>query len=131
MSGSTGCSGPRCGTSSRRSSAAAQAQGRTSYDLLSARAEEILADPESREKVATYDHVIVDKGQDLHAGHWRILRGLVAPGPNDLFLCEDGHQRIYGDRLVLSRWASRPGAAPAGSPSTTAPPGRTSPSRWV
>ena len=58
----------------------AQAQGRTSYDLLSARAEEILADPELREKVATYDHVIVDEGQDLHAGHWRILRGLVAPG---------------------------------------------------
>ena len=53
----------------------AQAQGRTSYDLLSARAEEILADPELREKVATYDHVIVDEGQDLHAGHWRILRG--------------------------------------------------------
>ena len=47
--------------------------------------------------------MIVDEGQDLHAGHWRILRGLVAPGPNDLFLCEDGHQRIYGDRLVLSR----------------------------
>jgi hypothetical protein len=82
---------------------AAQAQGRTSYDLLSARAEEILADPEEREKVALYDHVIVDEGQDLHAGHWRILRGLVAPGANDLFLCEDGHQRIYGDRLVLSR----------------------------
>jgi superfamily I DNA/RNA helicase len=82
---------------------AAQTQGRTSYDLLSARAEEILADPEQRAKVTMYNHVIVDEGQDLHAGHWRILRGLVAPGPNDLFLCEDGHQRIYGDRLVLSR----------------------------
>ena len=82
----------------------AQAEGRTTYDLLTARAEEILDDPTSRERVATYDHVIVDEGQDLHAGHWRVLRGLVASGPDDLFICEDGHQRIYGDRLVLSRF---------------------------
>ncbi|MGH3926174.1 MAG: 3'-5' exonuclease, partial [Pseudonocardiaceae bacterium] len=45
-----------------------------------------------------------DEGQDLHPGHWRTLRGLVTPGPNDLFLCEDGHQRIYGERTVLSRF---------------------------
>ena len=79
----------------------AQAQGRTSYDLLTARAGKILADPSAQG--VRYDHVIVDEGQDLHAGHWRVLRGLVAPGPNDLFVCEDGHQRIYGDRIVLSR----------------------------
>lgn len=81
----------------------AQTQGRTTYDLLTARAAEILADPELRATAPVYDHLVVDEGQDLHAGHWRVLRGLVAPGPNDLFICEDGHQRIYGDRIVLSR----------------------------
>jgi superfamily I DNA/RNA helicase len=29
---------------------------------------------------------------------------VVTPGPNDLFLCEDGYQRIYGERTVLSRF---------------------------
>lgn len=49
------------------------------------------------------DHVIVDEGQDLHATHWRLLRALVADGPNDLFIAEDPHQRIYGQPVVLSR----------------------------
>jgi superfamily I DNA/RNA helicase len=50
------------------------------------------------------DHVVVDEAQDLNAGHWRLLRALVAEGPNDLFICEDSHQRIYGEKLVLSRF---------------------------
>ncbi|WP_219420241.1 UvrD-helicase domain-containing protein [Pseudonocardia nigra] len=79
-------------------------QGRTTFDVLAARAAQILEDPTLREQVPTYDHVVVDEGQDLHAGHWRVLRGLVAPSPNDLFICEDGHQRIYGERIVLSRF---------------------------
>ena len=49
------------------------------------------------------DHVIVDEAQDLHATHWRMLRALVAEGPNDLFLAEDSHQRIYGQPVVLGR----------------------------
>ncbi|MFC5136989.1 3'-5' exonuclease [Actinomycetospora rhizophila] len=77
--------------------------GRTTYDVLSGRAAEILADPELRPLAPSFDHVVVDEGQDLHAGHWRVLRRLVAPGPNDMFLCEDGHQRIYGERLTLGR----------------------------
>jgi superfamily I DNA/RNA helicase len=68
----------------------------TTFELLTARAAEV-AQP-------GYDHVVVDEGQDLHAGHWRFLRALVTPGPNDLFICEDAHQRIYGERLVLSRY---------------------------
>ncbi|WP_171058028.1 3'-5' exonuclease [Modestobacter altitudinis] len=68
----------------------------TTYELLAARAATI-ASP-------SYDHVVVDEGQDLHAGHWRFLRALVAPGPNDMFICEDAHQRIYGEKLVLSRF---------------------------
>ncbi|MCK9926962.1 AAA family ATPase [Frankia sp. Mgl5] len=50
------------------------------------------------------DHVVVDEAQDLHPGHWRLLRALVAEGPDDLFLAEDSHQRIYGEKVVLSRY---------------------------
>ncbi|MQY25725.1 3'-5' exonuclease [Nocardia aurantia] len=49
------------------------------------------------------DHVIVDEAQDLHAAHWLMLRALVAEAPNDLFLAEDSHQRIYGQPVVLGR----------------------------
>lgn len=50
------------------------------------------------------DHVIVDEAQDLHATHWALLRALVGEGPNDLFISEDSHQRIYGQPIVLSRF---------------------------
>ena len=50
------------------------------------------------------DHVIVDEAQDLHATHWALLRALVAEGPNDLFIAEDSHQRIYGQPVVLARF---------------------------
>ena len=82
----------------------AATQGRTTFELLAARAAQILEDPQLGAGAPHYDHVIVDEGQDLHAGHWRVLRGLVRSGPNDLFLCEDSHQRIYGERTVLSRY---------------------------
>ncbi|MGW5571471.1 3'-5' exonuclease [Nocardia thailandica] len=49
------------------------------------------------------DHVIVDEAQDLHAAHWTLLRELVGEGPDDLFIAEDSHQRIYGQPVVLSR----------------------------
>lgn len=50
------------------------------------------------------DHVLVDEGQDLSATHWQLLRAIVAEGPDDLFLAEDSHQRIYGPRTVLGRY---------------------------
>ncbi len=53
---------------------------------------------------ALADHVLVDEGQDLSPTHWQLLRGLVAPGTDDLFIAEDSHQRIYGPRTVLSRY---------------------------
>lgn len=81
-----------------------ETQGKTTFDLLTARAAEIVADPALHAKLPRYDHVVVDEGQDLNAGHWRVLRCLVAPGPNDLFICEDSHQRIYGERLVLAHF---------------------------
>lgn len=51
-----------------------------------------------------FDHVLIDEAQDFHPGHWRFLRACVKPGPNDIFFAEDSHQRIYGQRLVLSRF---------------------------
>ncbi|GAA2109475.1 ATP-dependent helicase [Streptomyces synnematoformans] len=48
-----------------------------------------------------YRHVIVDEAQDLHPAQWRFLRALVAPGPDDLFLTGDPHQRIYGNKVSL------------------------------
>lgn len=49
------------------------------------------------------DHVLVDEGQDLSASQWRFLRSLVDTGRDDLFIAEDSQQRIYGQRVVLSR----------------------------
>lgn len=55
-------------------------------------------------KGSVADHVLVDEAQDLHAAHWALLRALVPEGPNDLFIAEDSHQRIYGQPVVLSRF---------------------------
>ena len=56
---------------------------------------------ESRRRTC-FDHVVVDEAQDLNPSQLRFLRALVAPGDNDLFICEDSHQRIYGQKVVLS-----------------------------
>ncbi|MGJ3509478.1 UvrD-helicase domain-containing protein [Enemella sp. A6] len=48
------------------------------------------------------DHVLVDEGQDFKPCHWQLVRALTPEGPNDIFIAEDAHQRIYGHRLVLS-----------------------------
>lgn len=53
------------------------------------------------------DHVLVDEGQDLNPSQWQFLRALVAEGRDDLFLAEDSHQRIYGQRVVLGRLGIR------------------------
>ncbi|UQN13959.1 3'-5' exonuclease [Gulosibacter sp. ACHW.36C] len=49
------------------------------------------------------DHVLVDEGQDLIAPQWQFLRALAVPGPNDLFIAEDAHQRIYGRPVRMAR----------------------------
>ncbi|WP_299449203.1 3'-5' exonuclease [uncultured Serinicoccus sp.] len=51
-----------------------------------------------------YDHVLVDEGQDLGSTRWQLLRALVAPGEDDLFVAEDSHQRIYGQKITLSHY---------------------------
>ncbi len=53
---------------------------------------------------AAVDHILVDEGQDLSPTHWQFLRALVLPGPNDIFIAEDSHQRIYSHRVVLGRY---------------------------
>ena len=53
---------------------------------------------------AVADHVLVDESQDLHAGHWLFLRELVHAAPDDIFIAEDSHQRIYGPKVALSRF---------------------------
>ncbi|MGO3431737.1 MAG: 3'-5' exonuclease [Cellulosimicrobium funkei] len=50
------------------------------------------------------DHVLVDEAQDLAPARLVFLRALVGPGPDDLFLAEDSQQRIYGQKVVLSRY---------------------------
>ncbi len=49
-----------------------------------------------------YRHILVDEGQDLHPSQWRLLRSVVAPGPDDLFIAADPHQRIYDNRFSLA-----------------------------
>lgn len=75
--------------------------------ILQSRAERIDVPgvPEAERRQAyLVDHVLVDEGQDLSVGHLQLLRALVRKGPNDIFLAEDSHQRIYGQRIVLSHF---------------------------
>jgi superfamily I DNA/RNA helicase len=50
-----------------------------------------------------FRHVVVDEIQDLHPVQWRLLRAAAHPGPDDLFLTGDPHQRIYGNHVSLRR----------------------------
>jgi superfamily I DNA/RNA helicase len=50
-----------------------------------------------------YRAIIVDEAQDFGNEAFRLLRTIVSPGDNDLFLAGDAHQRIYGHQVVLSR----------------------------
>ncbi|GLY17987.1 DNA helicase [Kineosporia sp. NBRC 101677] len=75
--------------------------GTLSYSEAAAIAAECLA-PDRCGAIA--DHVLVDEGQDLCPSRWQFLRALASPGPNDMFIAEDSHQRIYGGRFPLSRY---------------------------
>lgn len=50
------------------------------------------------------DHILVDEGQDLSPARLHLVRALVPVGPNDVFLAEDSQQRIYGQKIILSRY---------------------------
>ncbi|MFE9559351.1 UvrD-helicase domain-containing protein [Streptomyces sp. NPDC006703] len=49
-----------------------------------------------------YQHIVVDEAQDLSSAHWKMLRAMVAPGADDLFIAGDTHQRIYDRQVTLS-----------------------------
>ncbi|WP_425827562.1 UvrD-helicase domain-containing protein [Streptomyces fractus] len=68
----------------------------TTYLGICSRAADLL-----REHGPTHLHVVVDEAQDLHPAQWRVLRAAVAPGPDDLFVTGDPHQRIYDSRVSL------------------------------
>jgi mRNA-degrading endonuclease RelE of RelBE toxin-antitoxin system len=50
-----------------------------------------------------YRAVLVDESQDFGNEAFRLIRALVPPSEDDLFLVGDAHQRIYGHQVVLSR----------------------------
>ena len=74
---------------------ALQVEGQSTYLQLANEAAYILRQSES----APYRHVIIDEAQDLHPAQWRLLRAAVQPGPDDLFITGDPHQRIYDNRV--------------------------------
>lgn len=76
----------------------ARADGTTDFDEKAAIAAAWLEES----GVALFDHVLVDEAQDLTPSRLQLLRSLVEEGPNDLFICEDSHQRIYGQKVTLS-----------------------------
>ena len=87
--------------------------GQLFWPTMSAVGAEILNVRYERGGGSLFDHVVVDEAQDFNAGHWRFLRACVAQGPNDIFLAEDSHQRIYGHPLTLSHFgiSTRGGAS--------------------
>ncbi|QFG22806.1 UvrD-helicase domain-containing protein [Actinomadura sp. WMMB 499] len=60
-----------------------------------------LQDDSGMRRRARYRHIVVDEAQDLSAAHWRMLRAMADPGPDDLFIVGDAHQRIYGNQVSL------------------------------
>ncbi|MFE7573530.1 UvrD-helicase domain-containing protein [Streptomyces sp. NPDC057521] len=65
-------------------------------DLIHRDAEASMRDLKHR-----YKHIIVDEAQDLRAAHWKMLRAMVAPGENDMFIAGDTHQRVYDNHVSL------------------------------
>jgi CRP-like cAMP-binding protein len=74
-----------------------QRRSQATYLQLADQAADLLAGRSAR----PFGHVIVDEAQDLHPAQWRLLRGAVPPGENDLFMAGDAHQRIYDHRVSL------------------------------
>lgn len=72
-------------------------RNRRTYETVCVEATRILVEQNAR----PYGHVVVDEAQDLHPVRWRLLRAVVAPGPDDLFIAGDTNQRIYDNRVSL------------------------------
>lgn len=51
-----------------------------------------------------YSAIVIDETQDFGPQALKLLRAMIAPGPNDLFFVGDGHQRIYSrHRAAMSK----------------------------
>lgn len=74
-----------------------RARGAVTHLQVCAEAARLLSEAGAR-----HDHVVIDEAQDLHPAQWRVLRAAVAPGPDDLFITGDPHQRIYDSRVSLA-----------------------------
>ena len=62
------------------------------------------ADPAAATRGRAFTSVVVDEAQDMVAPAWRLIRGVVPKGRDDLFIAGDAHQRIYSrHRIVLGR----------------------------
>jgi superfamily I DNA/RNA helicase len=75
----------------------------TFTELAARAAAAVASDPVLRASF-DYRHAVVDEAQDLHPAHWKMLRALVSPASDDLFIVGDAHQRIYGRPTPLSRF---------------------------
>jgi hypothetical protein len=71
------------------------AEGKSTFHQLANEAADLVDGPE-------FDHVIIDEAQDIHTAQWRLLRRLVAEGPDDLFIVGDPHQRICDSHVSLT-----------------------------
>lgn len=49
-----------------------------------------------------YRAAVVDEAQDMSTVAFRLIRSLIPPAKDDLFIVGDGHQRIYRRKVVLS-----------------------------
>lgn len=49
-----------------------------------------------------YKAIIVDEGQDFSSLAYSMIRAILPPAKNDIFIVGDAHQRIYGIKTVLS-----------------------------
>jgi mRNA-degrading endonuclease RelE of RelBE toxin-antitoxin system len=50
-----------------------------------------------------YRAAVIDEAQDMHQEGFKLLRALIPPAANDLFLVGDAHQRIYSRQVVLGQ----------------------------
>ncbi len=55
------------------------------------------------EASVAYRAALVDEAQDMGTAAFELLRAAIPEGRNDLFIVGDGHQRIYGRKVVLGR----------------------------
>jgi hypothetical protein len=64
----------------------------------------LTAQRDAGKAVPNYSAIVVDETQDFGPQAMKLLRALIPPGANDLFLVGDGHQRIYSrNRAAMSR----------------------------